>query len=256
VRSRLAGLIALATAVLTATLPATAFADGPEMGIDATTEGNSATAVGTVEGCVEASEGDTVEVDLYVKDLEDVLTWQVDLRYDPAVLEVTERSVIDFFLASAEDANVVDLSLETPDSDGRYSLAALNANDSPAGASGSGVIAHITFTAIGSGVSELDLTAEDFNDDGANDFGVFARQADGDIIGDDDGDSYFDGTLRNGAIAVDESCEGVVPLVSGGDDDFPVLLVIIGVAVAAGLATAGALLIWRRRHSSGNQTTV
>jgi hypothetical protein len=224
-----------------------AAADGTEVGIDAVTEGNSATELGPINGCVEAATGDEVTVDLYIKDVEDLLAWQMWLQYDPAVLALQDRDV-EQFLATADDSNVFDASDQTPDTDGRYLVQASNVTDSSKGISGSGVLAHITFEAVGPGIAEIDLRAEDIDDNGAIDRGPFLNNVEPTPIGDTNNDTFFDGTLRNGAIAVDADCGDAEVTVSGGDDGASALPFILGGAAAAVLVLAAATAIWVRRR--------
>lgn len=229
-----------------------ALANDTEIGIDAKSQGNSATALGEIDECIEASVGDTIEVDLYVQDVEALIAFEVSLRYDPAIVEITDRDV-QHLLASTEDSNVIDGSQTTPNENGRYSVAAVNASDSPSGVSGTGVLARITLTVVGSGISELDLRAEDINGNGTNDRGPLVRNADGVVIDDDDDDSFFDGVLRNASVAVDTECTDASPSVSGGGSDgISVLWIIIGVAIAV-IVIGGIGLLLLRRAGAGGQ---
>jgi MYXO-CTERM domain-containing protein len=240
-------LLAFAPAVLLLSTGLAA-ADGPEVGIDAVGEGNSATEVGAIDGCIEVAIGDEVTVDLYVKDVDDLLAWQMWLQYDPAIVEVASRDV-EQFLATADDANVFDASDQTPDSDGRYAILATNLSDSPDGTSGSGVLAHITLNAVGPGIAELDLRAEDIDDNGEIDRGPYMKDVDAEVIGDTNDDTFFDGTLRNAAIAVDADCGEAQVSVSGGEDDSsPLLYIVAGVAAGVVVLGLAAVLLMRRRR--------
>lgn len=231
-----------------------ALADDTEIGIDAKPQGNSATALGEIDECVEVSVGDTIEIDLYVKNVEALIAFEISLRYDPAILELTDRDVRERFLASSENSNVVDGSQATPNSDGRYSVSAVNANDSSSGTSGSGVLARISLTAVGTGISDLDLRTEDIDGDGKADRGVLVRNVDGDAIDDNDDDSFFDGVLRNASVAVDSECADASPSVSGGGNNgISMLWIIIGVAIAVIVIGGVGVLVLRRRASAGGQ---
>lgn len=232
----------------------TVLAADTQIGIDANPQGNSATALGEIDDCIEASVGDTVEVDLYVQDVEALIAFEVSLRYDPAVVEITDRDV-QHLLTAAEGSDVIDGSQATPDIDGRYSLSAVNTSDSPEGVSGTGVLARVTLTAVGSGISELDLRTEDINGDGTNDRGALARNADGDLIDDNNGDSFFDGVLRNAAVAVDAECGDASPAVSGDDDGGSLLWILIGAGIAVIVVGGlGVLVLGRRKAGSAQQS--
>lgn len=241
--------------ILTLFLAGAATADGPEVGVDAVVEGNGSAELADIDSCIEAAEGDTVEVDIYVQDVEQLLAWQMELRYDAAVVEVADRDV-QYFLTTADEANILDGSAATPDGDGRYSLGAVNANDSSSGADGSGVLARVTFTAVGAGISELDLRSEDIDDDGTIDRGPYLNNVDAEAIGDDNGDTFSDGVVRNAAIAVGSDCGDADPVVTSGssDDDFPFVMVGAAVAVAVLAVLGGGLLMMRKRQSSAAQS--
>ncbi|MEX0682425.1 MAG: cohesin domain-containing protein [Dehalococcoidia bacterium] len=228
-----------------------AAADGPEIGIDAVTEGNSATEIGQIDSCIEVANGAEVTVDMYVKDVDDALALDAFLRYDPAIVEVTGRDA-DEFLGNPDDSNVLDLSEQTPDGDGRFVLSAANASDSSRGASGSGVLARITFNAVGTGITELDLRAEDVNGDGEVDRGTILRDANADLI-ESDSDGYFGGTIRNAAIAVDADCADAVIAVSAAEDDggsSVIWVIVAAAAVVLLMVGAGALVVRRRRAAA------
>jgi hypothetical protein len=245
----LAGALLAVLAIFMAS-SGSAMADADEVGLDAITDENDATSLGTIEDCVEVANGDEVAVDLYVKSVDELIAWQMWLAYDPAVLEVADRDV-ELFLGGGENANVFDASDQTPDSDGRYFLSAANLNEDSEGTSGSGVLARITFTAVGTGISELDLRTEDLNSDDVADRGPFLRDVDAQPIGDDDDDTFFDGTLRNAAVAVDADCGDADVTVSGGDDgSSSTWVVLVAIAAVLGLVGVGAaVLLWNRRRA-------
>lgn len=233
----------------------TAAADIGEVGLDVDTSGNEAAMIGEVDDCIEVSVGDEFQVDVYVRDAEELIAFTVWLVYDPAVVEITDRDV-QLFLTTADTTNVLDGSAATPDADGQYELNAVNASDSSAGASGSGVLARMTLTAVGEGITELDISGEDIDGDGIIDRGTYFSDIDASPIGDEDGDTYFDGTIRNGAVAVDASCADANPAESGGDDGTDLLPVIAGAAVLLLAALGVAVLVFRRRGSGSASGTV
>jgi hypothetical protein len=234
-----------------AVISGTAVADAGEVGIDTDTAGNEAGSLGPIDNCIEVASGDTFDIDVYVKDIEDLIAFRIWLQYDAAVLEVADRDV-ELFLGTAQDTGVLDGSDATPDSDGQYEMQAVNASDTSAGASGSGVLARVTLTAVGTGISDIDLRSEDIDNNGSVDRGVYLTDIDNNPISTNDGDIYYDGTLRNGAVAVDTSCDDADPQVTGGGDDgSTVLWIVIGIAAAAiVIAAVGGVTVMRRSGGS------
>lgn len=230
--------------------------------VDVVPDGNEATIVGEVETCASANVGDRFIVDLVVSDIEDLLAFEANVGFVGEVLEVVDRDV-KLFLDSAEGSQVVDTSKQTPDNSGLYTTGAVDTADPLAPESGSGVLARLTLQAKREGTSDLSLVAKDDNADGRNDRGVFLRNAAGEIIGDEDGDTFFDGSVGSGQIVVGEECEDsdarVVAAAAGGDSGSDgdggsdVLPLVIGGAVAFGLiALAGAgYLAYKRRRETG-----
>jgi hypothetical protein len=125
-------------------------------------------------------------VDLYITNVVELLAWDLRLQYDPAILNVAAINVNMF-----QGSGIFDVSEDTPDSDGSFYAGAV---DLAAVDSGSGVLARITLTAVGLGLSDLTIIDPELKDDN-NDF-----------IGDIDGDGYFDGLVSNGRVAVGQAC--------------------------------------------------
>lgn len=208
------------------------------IGIDADPSGNTATSLGTIDDCASIRTSDTQEIDIFVTDVTDLLAWEAYLVYDPAILEIVDRDVT-LFQGANEGSTVQDVSEDVPDDDGRYQLAAFDSADPMSPDSGSGTLARVTVRAVGSGVSPLSLPLTDVDSDGAPDQGPFLRDADGEPIGDENGDTLFDGQIVDAKIAVDESCSGV-PLqdaTASEDDDG------ISTALVVGLAVGGAAIL-------------
>src|SRR3989304_2641835 len=61
-----------------------------EIGLDAITTGNSGTSLGSRDGCRVVSNFAVFDVDLYVADVQDLMSWEMYLTYDPSVLIVTK----------------------------------------------------------------------------------------------------------------------------------------------------------------------
>ncbi|MEO7665413.1 MAG: cohesin domain-containing protein, partial [Dehalococcoidia bacterium] len=229
--------------------------------IDVVPSENEATVIGEVETCASASVGDRFIIDIVINDVEDLLAFEASVSYDGSILDIVDRDV-KLFLASEEGSQVVDTSKQTPDGSGQYTTGGVDTADPLSPETGSGVLVRLTLEATADGTSEISLAGIDANADGKDDRGVFLRNVDGDIIGDDDDDTFFDGPVASAKIVAGESCEDsdarVVSASGGegsGDDDGggDALPYIIGGAVALGLiAAAGAgYLAYRRRRESG-----
>jgi hypothetical protein len=260
-RSILTGLLAaLAFALLAVQAggtPVAAQADGPTFAIDAGPRGNEATKLGRIEDCVEVARGDRFQVDLVVQDITDLLAWEIPIDYDPDVVIVVGQDV-KLFQQANEGSSVLDLSARLPDDTGFHTLAAVDSADPDAPDSGSGVLARITLEAVGAGESPIRFGNRDADSDGNIDRASLIRNADTEIIGDDDGDTFFDGEQVDALVVVDGDCpsgatvaeaatvdEPAGPVNSNGSTPWP----LIGGGIAAGVAAllALAFLLTRRR---------
>jgi len=175
------------------------------IGIDANPADSTATSLGPIDSCVSVSTGDTFDVDIFVKDVTDLLAWEVYFTYDSSIVNIVDHDV-EMFQAGNEGSNVFDLSEVLPDLDALYLLAAADLGDPPAPDSGSGVLARLTLKAVGPGISPARVSPIDFNNDGTMDLGPFLNDLHGDPIGDADNDGLFDGQISDSQIAVDTAC--------------------------------------------------
>ncbi len=236
-------------------------AGSTQLAIDVLPAGNKATEIDAIEDCAAADVGDIFLVDIVIEDVKELLSWEIALSYDPEVLSVTDRDVMVFQDANS-GSSVIDLSAATPDTSGRYVLAAVDSADPPTRDSGSGVLAQVTMMAIDEGTSPVTIEKLDLDGDGDFDQGVFLRNVAGEIIGDDEGaDTLFDGPTEGAEIRVGGECPGSpdakVQLVSddgqngstGADDDdgTSLLLIIILVLAAVVVLGGGAAYFVRRR---------
>jgi hypothetical protein len=227
--------LALALALAVADAPAQAQNTETSIGIDADSSGNTDTTLGAIDECVVISKGESHEVDIFVRDVTDLLAWEAVLTFEPGVLEIVDGDV-QLFMAANEGSDVQDVSGELPDSDGRYWVQAFDAADPLAPDSGSGVLARVTVKGVGPGVSELS-------------------------IGDENGDTLFDGPIADARIAVDASCTDEAGpanqnLAEGDDegDGIGILTVaVVVVGLIASLAVGGLAAAWavKRRPSPG-----
>jgi len=248
-------LAALALATLSVGTPAVAQAP-TAIGVDANPKGNEPAKLGQIDSCVSVKNADTFDIDLFVRDVTDLLAWEVYVAYDPAIVEVVDRDV-QLFLAANPGSSVLDVSARLPDRDGLYRAAAADTSDPPTPDSGSGILARLTLKAVGPGNSEVLIAARDVDGDGTPDIGPLLRDVDAMLLGDSDGDSFFDGTIQNAEIAVDRPCSGppTGPDANGSSDEggssFPLAVLGAG-AGAVGLIVLGLLirtLVKRRRAS-------
>lgn len=175
------------------------------IGVDANPADSTATSLGPIDSCVSVSTGDTFDVDIFVKDVTDLLAWEVYFTYDSSIVNIVDHDV-EMFQAGNEGSNVFDLSEVLPDLDALYLLAAADLGDPPAPDSGSGVLARLTLKAVGPGISPARVSPIDFNNDGTMDLGPFLNDLHGDPIGDADNDGLFDGQISAAQIAVDTAC--------------------------------------------------
>jgi hypothetical protein len=229
--------------------------DGPQLGVDASPQGNTATTLGQRNVCVAVATGDEFQIDVTVENVTALAAYEARLSLDTSIVHVVDRDVQQF-LASPPGSNVFDFSESVPEDDnddGVFRIGGAIITDPPLGADGSGVLARVTLKAAGPGVSTLTLKPLQTR---VGVLGAVLTGVDGNQIGDSDGDSYFDGPFLDAQVAVDGACpggEGVsrgAGAVLAGDDSG--LAWWVFAAVAAGIvATAGfgGLALFRLRRS-------
>jgi len=128
------------------------------LGVDVDHTGNTATSLGSIEASRTVACGETFEIDLFIQDVTDLLTWLVGLEYDPSVVRITERDVQMFQAANAgsdvRDQSEGDGGLASGWG-GYYEVAAADAGEprEDVADSGSGVLARLTVAAVGAGIS-------------------------------------------------------------------------------------------------------
>jgi hypothetical protein len=129
---------------------------GVVIGIDADPTGNTATSLGTIDDCRSTVTGQTVQVDLYITDVVELLSFSSWLFYDGDVVHITAIDV-NQFLAAGDGSQVWNASHTTfPDSDGLYLAGAADIGTDQD--SGSGVLARITLQGAGTGISPIWLS--------------------------------------------------------------------------------------------------
>jgi hypothetical protein len=104
------------------------------------------------------------------------------------------------------------------------------------------------------------IVRRDINDDGDLDFGPFLRNVANEILGDEDGDTFFDGEVANATVAVGRDCRAGSVVAAAPDtnsDDGGSsgtwIYVAAGVAVL-GIVLAGAGTIFFRRRGESPTT--
>jgi hypothetical protein len=159
------------------------------------------------------------------------------------------------FQAANQGSSVYDVSEDVPDRDGLYRLGSADTADPPSPDSGSGVLARLTLSALAPGESPLALSSRDLDGDGQPDVGPFLRDVTAEIIGDESGDTFFDGPIQDAMVAVDQPCPpGSTPSGQGAtssDDSLPGMYIwapVLGVVLLAA-ATAIVLLLRRRMRA-------
>jgi len=120
------------------------------IGIDANAAGNTATTLGTIDSCRSVNVGDPdFDVDVYITDASSLMGWSVYLTYDTARLSVASFSTS--FMEPQTPASA---------DEGKGLLYLGSGQTQSGGASGSGVLARITFHAISNGSSALHIRTD------------------------------------------------------------------------------------------------
>ena len=183
----------------------------PSIGVDADPSGNTATSLGAIDPCISVKKGDTFQVDIYIKDVVNLLGWEIYFHYEPSMVSITDRDV-KMFLAATPGSDVLDPSEGLPDIDNLHRLAAVDLALPHAPDSGSGVLARLTLKAVGSGVSSVDVAGVDANGDGKIDIGPLLTDDQGRQIGPRSPEGFFAGAITSATVAVDTACEDTIPI--------------------------------------------
>jgi hypothetical protein len=169
------------------------------VGVDTNTTSNGATQLGTIDRptdrCVAITSTGTFYIDLFVKDVTDLWSWDGTLSFDESVVAVNSLAVNGYFLGSNNypflDCSAGDQCLVS------------NLDKSYAGHNGSGVLGRLALTPVEVGAttktSKLYFT-----------WGIYGKSGvtllDGSTshvaIGDLDGDQFFDGLVFNAMVVV------------------------------------------------------
>jgi len=163
------------------------------VGIDADPTGNTATTLGAIDACVSVTTGQSFDIDVFVTDVRDLFGWDATLNYDGSVVHLVGMDA-QLFQASNSGSQVVDFSSDSlPDTDGSHKLGVGEMAEASAD-SGSGVLLRLTLEAAAPGTSKVSLT------------GLMMRDMHGNYVSDPNGDQFFDGSLSEAEIRVDEPC--------------------------------------------------
>lgn len=248
----LSAVFAIASVICALRSAGSAQAADPSLLIDAGISGNQANSIGTIENCISVPKDTEFQMDVIVRDISDLLAWEIYLDYDGDVVTVTDQNVKLFQQANL-GSSVLDISGRVPDDSGFHYLAAFDSSDPATPDSGTGVLARVTFKAVGSGDTKIRFGSQDLDGDGVPDKATLMRNSDADPIGDVDGDNLFDGQRTDAEVAVDQDCPAgaiVAPApesTSGGGSFTWLIAGGVAVAVAAVSGVGGAVVLSRRR---------
>lgn len=183
------------------------------LAVDPNPEGSQPTSPGPIDPCVQVSVGSTFDVDIQIRAVVNLQSWEAYFTYDTAALEITARNV-KLFQAADPASSILDGSEPLPDDglNGGYQLAASDIGFSAD--SGSGVLARVTMRAKAPGLMTASLPQIDRNGDGTPELGVILEDNAGNKIGDLNGDGFFDGTAYSALIAIDVPCPASTPVPS------------------------------------------
>jgi len=171
------------------------------VGVDTNTTGNTATTVGTIDGpadrCIAITSSGTFYIDLFVKDVTDLYSWDGTLSFDPNVVAVNSQDVNNFFLGSS---NYPWLDC----SHGDQCQVSNSAGPMPhVGHTGSGVLSRLALTPIAVGsttkTSKLYFTWDVLGESGVT---LMDDSNPPVAIGDLDSDQLFDGLVFNAIVVV------------------------------------------------------
>jgi hypothetical protein len=232
-----------------------AAANGPSLVIDAGVSGNQAASVGSIENCIAVQKNDEFQMDLVIQNVTKLLAWDLYVQYDPSVLVVVDQND-KLFQAANAGSSVIDLAARVPDDSGLHELAAVDTSDPPTPDTGTGVLARVTFRAVGTGTSPVGFGKLDLDSNGILDKGTLLRDTDNNLIGDTNGDTFFDGPQTGSTVVVGGDCPpgSVVatapPQADSGGGSFPWLIVSGSVAAALVLLGGGLAVLFYRRQAA------
>lgn len=192
------------------------------LGVDTNTSGNSALALGAVqETCRVINLGQTIDVDIYVKGLNDLASWEAYIVYDQTKIQInkpgdsSQGQNARFLLQQAQPSppgnNLINTSESLPDTvqPGIYRVGAADLvvipgveDPDPIGHTHKdGVLVRLEVSGIGGGYSPLNITPYDVG--GGNYIGPFLRASTGALVNEGAIPGFFDATdTINGQLLV------------------------------------------------------
>jgi hypothetical protein len=169
---------------------------GVTVGVDTNpnaTPANEPAALGSIEACtrVDPQPNEVFHIDVYVKDVPPLRGFYVAFNYDSTILKVVGKDIFQF--VTSEGGSILDLSDGTPDTDGDYGAGAFD-TAGPYEQGEGGVLVRLSLQAVGTGVSQANLTC------------VSLWDPNGDYIPPTNQYGCFAGPVYNGLIAVHTDC--------------------------------------------------
>lgn len=130
-------------------------------------------AIGVDPSTVTLSQGETIGIKVKATDSEGLFGFQFDLEYDSAVLEYVSTEEGNFLdNGGADDTFCVAADVSVDGLVDNYACTRLNTGGSVTGVEGSGVLATVTFRALSTGTSRMDLTNVRLADTKAQEIGA------------------------------------------------------------------------------------
>jgi len=135
------------------------------LAIDANSQGNAATSLGPLDGCSRLEPAAQITVDYIVDSIPQdrpMIAFEVEVRYDPQLLEVVDADYRLLLAASGAHAPFAGRSDDLPDTDGNLLISILDTASSADPEAnverGAGVLARLTFRAKAPGASSIAIT--------------------------------------------------------------------------------------------------
>ena len=201
-----AGLAALGAALLIWLL-ASSGASGQStmmLGVDVSPGANDLSSIGDIETCVRHDVGDEFTIDIFVNNVIELRGWELRLDYDSDVVQITDADFNYFLVSTPPGGNV--LTVFESELPGRQFFGAGEISGAPD--SGSGVLARVSMTAVGEGVSDVSVVTSPVY------FAPLLTNKTGAAVGDGNGDGRWDASIVGGEIRVGDSCASDAPVVT------------------------------------------
>ena len=197
-------LVALAVIVMEAGGQPARANHNVEVGVDVNTTAtpaNTATSLGTIETCRVVGVTTQFNIDIYIKNVSNLIATEIYFQYDAAKLKILSKQIM--LQAAQAGSTITDDSEDLPDTyqPGIFRVGAVETGQT--NDAGSGALFRLNMKAIGTGLSPAKISKIDADSNGTPDLGITLRDKDGLLIGDTaDVDPFFDGTTTNAAVYV------------------------------------------------------